>query len=36
MAFSAFAVDGRSYLSMVVYNPASPENREKVRKLIHG
>jgi transcriptional regulator with XRE-family HTH domain len=30
---SAFAVDGRSDLSMVVYNPATPADAEKIRSL---
>jgi transcriptional regulator with XRE-family HTH domain len=32
--YSSFAVDGRPDLAMVVYNPATPEDREKVRSLI--
>jgi transcriptional regulator with XRE-family HTH domain len=32
--YSAFAVDGRQDLSMVVYNPATPEDAEKIRSLI--
>ena len=32
--YSAFAVDGRSDLGMVVYNPATPEDAEKVRTLL--
>jgi transcriptional regulator with XRE-family HTH domain len=31
--YSAFAVDGRPDLSMIVYNPASPEDAEKIRSL---
>ena len=31
--YSAFAVDGRPDLSMVVYNPATPEDAEKIRSL---
>jgi transcriptional regulator with XRE-family HTH domain len=31
--YSAFAVDGRPDLSMVVYNPATPEDAEKIRLL---
>lgn len=34
MEYSAFAVDGRPDLSMVVYNPATPEDAERVRLLI--
>jgi transcriptional regulator with XRE-family HTH domain len=36
MEFSAFAVDGRADLSMVVYNPATPADREKVRRLLEA
>jgi transcriptional regulator with XRE-family HTH domain len=32
--YSAFAVDGRPDLAMVVYNPATPQDLEKVRALI--
>src|SRR6516164_5843695 len=32
--YSAFAVDGRTDLSMVVYNPATPEDAERIRSLI--
>ena len=32
--YSAFAVDGRPDLSMIVYNPATPEDMEKIRSLI--
>jgi len=32
--FSAFAVDGRPDLGMVVYNPATPDDVERVRKLL--
>ena len=31
---SAFAVDGRPDLSMVIYNPTSPANMERIRALI--
>jgi len=34
MEFSTFAVDGRADLSLVVYNPATPADAEKVRGLI--
>jgi transcriptional regulator with XRE-family HTH domain len=34
MELSAFAVDGRPDLNMVVYNPATPEDADKVRKLL--
>jgi len=34
MEFSAFAVDGRPDLNMVVYNPATPEDADKVRMLL--
>jgi transcriptional regulator with XRE-family HTH domain len=32
--FSAFAVDGRPDLSMVVYNPATPEDAERLKALL--
>ncbi|HEV7960435.1 MAG TPA: helix-turn-helix transcriptional regulator [Rhizomicrobium sp.] len=32
--YSAFAVDGRPDLSMVVYNPATPQDGEKIKALI--
>src|ERR1700723_4054347 len=32
--YSAFAVDGRSDLSMVVYNPATPEDAERINSLL--
>jgi transcriptional regulator with XRE-family HTH domain len=32
--FSAFAVDGRTDLSMVVYNPATKEDAERIRSLM--
>jgi transcriptional regulator with XRE-family HTH domain len=32
--YSAFAVDGRPDLSMVVYNPSTPADAEKIRSLI--
>jgi transcriptional regulator with XRE-family HTH domain len=31
--YSAFAVDGRSDLSMVIYNPATPADADKIRSL---
>ena len=34
LEYSAFAVDGRPDLTMVVYNPAGEETADKVRKLI--
>jgi transcriptional regulator with XRE-family HTH domain len=34
--YSAFAVDGRPDLSMVVYNPATPADVDKIRSLIEG
>jgi hypothetical protein len=33
--YSSFAVDGRPDLSMVVYNPATTEDRDRVRSLLH-
>ena len=32
--YSAFAVDGRPDLSMVVYNPATPEDAERIKALL--
>jgi transcriptional regulator with XRE-family HTH domain len=32
--YSAFAVDGRPELSMVVYNPATPEDAERIKSLL--
>ena len=34
--YSAFAIDGRPDLSMVVYNPATPEDAAKIRALIES
>jgi transcriptional regulator with XRE-family HTH domain len=36
MEFSAFAVDGRPDLSMVVYNPATPADADRIRALIEA
>lgn len=33
--YSAFAVDGRTDLTMVVYNPATPEDAERIRSQMH-
>jgi hypothetical protein len=32
--YSAFSVDGRTDLSMVVFNPATPADAEKVTSLL--
>ena len=32
--YSAFAVDGRPDLSMVVYNPTMPEDIDRIRSLM--
>ncbi|WP_315749944.1 MULTISPECIES: helix-turn-helix transcriptional regulator [unclassified Bradyrhizobium] len=32
--FSGFAVDGRPDLTMVIYNPATPEDADKIRALV--
>jgi hypothetical protein len=32
--YSAFSVDGRPDLGMVVYNPATPEDAERIRKVL--
>jgi transcriptional regulator with XRE-family HTH domain len=34
MEYSAFAVDGRTDLTLVVYNPATPDDMNKVRKAL--
>jgi len=34
--YSAFAVDGRPDLGMVVYNPATPEDAERIRSLLNS
>ncbi|MBV8565721.1 MAG: helix-turn-helix domain-containing protein [Methylobacteriaceae bacterium] len=34
--YSAFAVDGRSDLTMVVYNPATPADAERIASLMEG
>lgn len=34
MEFSAFVVDGRPDLAMVIYNPATPTDADKVRALL--
>jgi transcriptional regulator with XRE-family HTH domain len=34
--YSAFSVDGRTDLSMVVYNPVMPANVDEIRSLIDG
>jgi len=34
MEYSAFAVDGRPDLGMVIYSPATPKDAEKIRALI--
>src|ERR1700685_601403 len=34
MEFSAFAVDGRPDLNMMIYNPATPKDADKIRALL--
>ncbi len=34
MEYSAFAVDGRPDLGMVIYNPATPADADKIRRLL--
>lgn len=36
LEYSAFAVDGRPDLGMVVYNPATPEDIARIRSLLAG
>ncbi len=34
--YSVFAVDGRTDLNMVVYNPATPQDADQIRTLLEG
>jgi hypothetical protein len=34
LEYSAFAVDGRPDLGMIVYNPATPKDADRIRTLI--
>ena len=34
--YSAFAVDGRTDLSLVIYNPATPADAERIRSLMEA
>ena len=36
MEYSAFAVDGRPDLSLIVYNPATPADRKRIESLVQG
>ncbi|MGE5158746.1 MAG: helix-turn-helix transcriptional regulator [Gemmatimonas sp.] len=36
MEFSAFSVDGRPDLNMVIYNPATPADADKIRALLRS
>jgi transcriptional regulator with XRE-family HTH domain len=36
LEYSAFAVDGRTDLDMVIYNPATPADADRIRSLIMG
>jgi transcriptional regulator with XRE-family HTH domain len=36
LEFSAFAVDGRPDLTMVIYNPATPADTDKIRALLES
>ncbi|HXH14708.1 MAG TPA: helix-turn-helix transcriptional regulator [Sphingomonas sp.] len=36
MEFSSFAVEGRPELGMIIYNPASPADAERLRVLLDG
>ncbi|UPG90019.1 helix-turn-helix transcriptional regulator [Luteibacter aegosomaticola] len=36
LEFSTFAVEGRPDLTMMVYNPSTPETMEAVRRLVEG
>jgi transcriptional regulator with XRE-family HTH domain len=35
LEYTSFAIDGRPDLGMVVYNPATPDDRKKVTAIIH-
>jgi hypothetical protein len=32
--YSAFSIDGRPDLNLVIYNPATPKDVDKIRKLL--
>jgi hypothetical protein len=34
MEFSSFAVEGRPELGMIIYNPATPDDAERLRVLL--
>jgi hypothetical protein len=34
LEFSGFAVDGRTDLTLVIYNPATPQDAERIRTLL--
>jgi len=34
LEYSAFAVDGRTDLTLIVYNPATPEDKDKISRLL--
>jgi len=34
LEYSAFTVDGRPDLGMVIYNPATPADAERIRRLV--
>ena len=36
LEYSSFAVDGQPDLTMIVYNPATPEDAERIRALVKG
>jgi len=36
LEYSSFAVDGQPDLTMIIYNPATPEDAERVRTLLNG
>ena len=36
MEYSAFAVDGRPDLGLVIYNPATPADAERIRSLMRS
>ena len=36
LEYSTFAVDARTDLSMVVYNPVTPAGRDRIRMLVES
>ena len=36
LEYSAFAVDARTDLSVVIYNPVTPADRDRIRMLVES